>query len=174
VWTAAISSEALQEQGCHFGGNSVLKPLGFFVRTRPFQADHIREKLFRQTMPEDQVLRDFPALGTQLNVAITTNPEVTAPSHALERRRDSRGSYAQILGEAGADRDLVFLNELPDRFQVIFLGNAGFFSAHLIFGLPWTAPPAAACHALREIMSGAKTIFGAFRQRKKMWLWRPR
>jgi len=37
----------------------VLEAFGFFVRARPFEADHVGKQFFGEPMAKDQVLGDF-------------------------------------------------------------------------------------------------------------------
>ena len=56
----------------------MLEPLGFFVCAGPFEADNVREKLFGEAVAQHQMLRDFPALGAELNVAVARDAQIAA------------------------------------------------------------------------------------------------
>ena len=133
---AAFAPESFQKQVGNLGRNAVLEALGFFVRARPFEADHVGEQLFGEAVAQDQMLRDAFALGRKLDLAAAANAQVAAAGHALERSGDGRRSHAKIFGQARADRHLLFLDDFPDGLQIVFLRDAGFFTAHDEF-LSW-------------------------------------
>ena len=56
--------------------------------------------------------------------------KISAASHALQRGGYGRRRHAQVFGKPRADRDLLFLDDFPDGFEVVFLRDAGFFAAH--------------------------------------------
>jgi len=47
-------------------------------------------------------------------------------AHTLERGSDGWRSYAKLFGQSRADWWLALFKKLPDSFEVIFLGDAGF------------------------------------------------
>ncbi len=65
---------------------SVLEPFGFFVRTGPLEADHIREEFFRETMPQNQCCATSLPFGAELNVAVASHPQIAAQPCASARR----------------------------------------------------------------------------------------
>src|SRR5260370_40949912 len=88
------------------------------------------------------MLRDGFAFRGQLDSSVPVDAQIPAPCHALECSGDGRWCDAKIFGKARADGLLLFLNKLPDRFQVVFLRDAGLFTTHN--SMPWTWPPGAA------------------------------
>ncbi len=108
----------------------MFESFGFFVSFCPFEADDIGEKFFRELMAQREVLRNAASLGSEANAAIAADAEIIVAGHALQRGRDSGRSDVKLLGEARADRRLFFFEHLPDRFQIIFLGDTGFFAPH--------------------------------------------
>ena len=107
----------------------MLEAFGFFVRAGPFETDHVGEQLFREAMAEDEVLGDFLALLGKFNLPGAAYAKIAAAGHPFQSGGDGGRSYAQVFGEPGADGRVFFLNELPDGFEVVFLGDAGFFAA---------------------------------------------
>src|SRR5271156_345433 len=81
-------------------------------------------------MTQDQMPRDILSLRGQFDVPIAAHAQISAARHALEGGCHRRRSDAQIFSEPRADRRLLFLHQFPDRFQVIFLGDASSFATH--------------------------------------------
>src|SRR2546427_949584 len=71
---------------------------------------------------------DAAALGGKLDAAVARHAQVVVARHAFEGRRDRRWRDAQFFRQVRADRRLLLLDHLPDRLEVIFLRDAGFFS----------------------------------------------
>src|SRR5271156_3578763 len=101
------------------------------MRARPFQADNFGEQLFSKTVAQDQMLCSALALRGEFDAPAATDAEIAGASHPLQRSGDGGRSYAEVFGQPRADRDLLFLDDLPYRFEVVFLGDAGLFAAHV-------------------------------------------
>src|SRR6202041_3146200 len=135
VRAATVASETRKKQSRYFGRDAVLQTLGLFMRARPFQANDIGEQLLGKTVAQDQVLRRSLAFRGEFDASPAPDMKVARASHSLQRSRNGRGSDAEVFGQTRADRDLLFLDDLPDRLEVVFLRNAGLFAAHSV--APW-------------------------------------
>ena len=126
---ATVAPKTPQEHVHHFVRDPMFEALRFFMRARPFEANHIGEKFFCQTVPKDQMLGDLFASRRKLDASPSTDMQKAAARHSFQSSSDGWGSDAQIFGQARADRDLLFLDEFPDGFKVVFLRDTGFFAA---------------------------------------------
>ncbi len=131
VGAAAVAAEAFEQQVGDLGRDSVLEAFGFFVSAGPFEADYVGEQFFCEAVAQDEMLGDFLAFRREFDLAAAADAEVAAAGHALECSGDGGRRDAEVLGESGADGGLLFLDELPDGFKVIFLRDAGFFAAQV-------------------------------------------
>ena len=82
-------------------------------------------------MAQDEMPGDLLAFRGELDLAVAADAEIAAASHAFECGGDGGRRDAQVLCEPGADGRLLFLDEFPDSFKIIFLGDAGFFAAQV-------------------------------------------
>jgi hypothetical protein len=121
VGAAAIAAEALQQKAGNLGGDAVFESFGFFVRARPFEADDVGEELFREPVTQDKVLCNSLSLRRKLDASTTTDAQIAAASHTLERGRDGGRSDPEILSQSRADGHLLLLDDLPNCLQIIFL-----------------------------------------------------
>lgn len=64
-----------------------------------------------------------------MNLAVALDFDVTIASHAFEGGSNGGRSNVKLLGEPGADGNLLFLAHFQDGLEVIFLRNAGFIAA---------------------------------------------
>ena len=94
VRAAAVAAETFEQKADNFRRDSVLEALGLFVSPRPFEADYVGKKFFRETMAQDKVLGDFSALGRKLNVAAAMDAKIAATSHTFKCGGDCRRSDA--------------------------------------------------------------------------------
>src|ERR1700735_1774065 len=170
VRAAAVAAKARQQQPRDFGRDAVFEALGFFVCARPLHAEHLDEQFFSEAMAKHQVMRGSPALGGKFDAPAAAYMKVAAAGHALERSGDGRRRDAEILGETRADWRLLFLHDLPYGFQVVFLGDAGGFTAH--FSEPELLPAHCGRHfplyasgiasSLTQVQAGEKTLDASF------------
>lgn len=121
VWAADIAAKPLQQQRRDLRRDAVLKALGFLMGARPIDADNVGEKLFGQPMSKNQMLRDSLPFDGKDDPAVAPHVQVTGSGHALQRGGNGRRRDPKVFRQAGADRRLLFLHELPDSLQVIFL-----------------------------------------------------
>ncbi len=129
VRAADVAAKPLEQQRRDLRRNAVFQALGFLVRSGPINADDVGKKFFGQAMAKNQMLGDSRALFRKDDAAVSADVQVTGPGHALERGGNSGRRDTKIFGQASANRRLLFLHELPDSLQIIFLGNAGLFAA---------------------------------------------
>ena len=108
----------------------MFQPLGFFVRARPVDANHLGQKHLGKAMAQDQVLCDRSALARQTDFAVAADTRVTSARHPLKCGCDGWRSNSEVFRETRAYRTLALLHGLPDRLQVIFLRDARCFPTH--------------------------------------------
>ena len=143
--TTAVAAESPEEQIHHVVGDAVFQTFGLFVGHGPIQPDHVGEEFLRQAVPQGQMFGTRPATGGEFNGAVAPHAQLAVASHALEGCGHGRRSNLQILGEPGADRGgFFFLDDVPDRLQVIFLGYTRTLSLQGAPLLPAMVPPTAA------------------------------
>ena len=107
----------------------MLHPFGFGVGPGPGQADDFGEKHFGELVTQHEVLRKFAALRGELDGAATLDFDMAVAGHAFDGGSHGGGGDVKFFGEPGADRGLLFFEHFPNRFEVIFLRNAGFIAA---------------------------------------------
>ena len=134
VRTAFLVGKSLEQQLFDFGRNRVLESLGFIVRFRPRQTDHVGEQHLRKLVTQRQALGDLPAFFAEIDAPVALDFHEAVARHALERSRHRGRRDVQFFGQARADRRLIFLKHFPDRLEVIFLGYAGFFASQKFSG----------------------------------------
>src|SRR5271156_4726529 len=95
-------------------------------------------------MAQDQMLRDSLPFARKRNAPVASYVKVARAGHAFERGGNGWRRDAKILSQPRADRDLFFLHNFPDGFEVVFLGDAGLFAAQNASQITeslWRQPP---------------------------------
>ena len=119
----------LEQQRLDFWRNGVLHGFSFRVSLRPRKPYNFGEQHFSELMPEHQALRKFASLGGKEDMPSTLYRDVAIARHALHSGRDGWRGHVEFLSEPRADGYLLLLEHFPNRFEVIFLRNAGFVAA---------------------------------------------
>ena len=132
VGAAAVAPESLREEDLRLPAEIPCSRRSASscarVHSRPITSvSNFSARRWRRT----RCSRDFAALGGKLDVAGAANAEVAAARHTFQGGGDGGRRNAEIFGKPRADGRLLFLDELPDSFEVIFLGDAGFFAAQV-------------------------------------------
>jgi hypothetical protein len=122
--------EALEEKSFYFRRDGMFEAFGFVVGFGPGEADDVGEKHFGKLVAEGHVFCDGAAFAREIDVAVAGNGDEVIAAHAFERSGDGGRSYTELFSKARADGRLTFFEKLPDGFEVVFLGDAG-FCAHL-------------------------------------------
>jgi len=83
VRAANVASETFQQKVGDFGRNAVLEAFGFFVGTRPIDADHFSEKFFGEPVAQHEMLRDSLPFGREGDAAVAHHAKVAGARHAF-------------------------------------------------------------------------------------------
>ena len=100
--------------------------VGLFV----FQLQNLGEKLFEGRMPVTDHCGGLRPFGRQLHRAVRLVMDQPARRKRLQRIGDRRHFHAEPVGDIFGMRMPVALDDLGDRFEVIFQAAGNVTSAH--------------------------------------------
>ena len=126
VRTGFFVGETLEEESFDFRRDGMFKTLCFIVGLGPGQTDDVREQHFGELVTECHAFGNGAAFAREIDMAVASDRDEIIAAHTLERGSDGWRSYAKLFGQSRADWWLALFEELPDSFEVIFLGDAGF------------------------------------------------
>jgi hypothetical protein len=132
VGAGFFARETFEEEGFDFGRDGVLETLGFVVSLGPGEADDVGEEHFRELVPEGEASGDATAFASEVNTAIAGYADQIVAAHAFDGGGYGGRGDAKLLGQAGADGLVPFLDKFPDGFEVVFLGDAGFVALQVV------------------------------------------
>ena len=80
---ADVAAKTFQQEFGDFRRNAMFKPLGFFVRAGPIDADHFGEKFFGQPVAKHEMLRDSLPFFGERDAAIRASRASSRARHAF-------------------------------------------------------------------------------------------
>ena len=124
--TGFFVGKTFQQKSFDLRRDGVFEALCFIVRFGPRQADNVGEQHFGELVTECHAFGNGAAFAREIDMAVASDRDEIIAAHTLERGSDGGRSYAKFFGQSRADGRLALFEELPDSFEVIFLGDAGF------------------------------------------------
>jgi hypothetical protein len=128
VRTGLFIGETLEEKSFDLWRDSVLEAFRLIVSFGPGEADDVGKQHFGELMAEGHTFGDGAAFARQVDATIASYGDEIVTAHAFEGGSYRGRSDAEFLRKPRADGRLAFLDKFPDGFEIVFLGDAGFFT----------------------------------------------